>query len=65
VGRQSRRLYATISGNKDQFFNAIVNERGWEFGGECLRKYDLERWNLFGKKVAETRNSLIEMGVAG
>jgi len=56
---------ANVSGGKDQFFNAIVNERGWEFGGEMLRKYDLERWNLFGKKVAETRNSLIEMGIAG
>ncbi|HEX7902375.1 MAG TPA: RagB/SusD family nutrient uptake outer membrane protein [Chitinophagaceae bacterium] len=56
---------AGVGGNKDQFFNAIVDERAWEFGGECLRKYDLERWNLFGKKVAETRNSLIEMGAAG
>jgi len=56
---------ATVSGGKDQFFNAIVNERGWEFGGEMLRKYDLERWNLFGKKVAETKNALTEMGIAG
>lgn len=55
---------AGLSG-KDQFFNAIVNERGWEFGGECLRKYDLERWNLFGKKVAETRNALTQIGIDG
>jgi len=52
----------TVSVSKEDFFNAIVNERGWEFAGECLRKYDLERWNLFGKKVAETRNNLIAMG---
>jgi len=39
-----------------------VDERGWELSGECIRKYDLERWNLFGKKVAETRNALIAMG---
>jgi starch-binding outer membrane protein, SusD/RagB family len=54
---------ASVSGSKVAFFNAIVNERAWEFGGECLRKYDLERWNLFGKKVGETRNTLTQMGV--
>jgi starch-binding outer membrane protein, SusD/RagB family len=54
---------ASVSGGKDPFFNAIVNERAWEFGGECLRKYDLERWNLFGVKVAETRNKLTQMGI--
>ncbi len=51
-----------IAGSKDDFFNAIVNERAWEFGGECLRKYDLARWNLYGKKVAETRTTLNKMG---
>jgi hypothetical protein len=53
---------ASVAGGKAAFFEAIVNERGWELGGEFLRKYDLERWNLFGKKVAETRNTLIAMG---
>lgn len=53
---------ASVSGSKDAFFNAIVDERAWEFGGEFLRKYDLERWNLYGKKVAETRNKLKQMG---
>jgi starch-binding outer membrane protein, SusD/RagB family len=56
---------ATVGASKETFFNAIVNERGWEFGGECIRKYDLERWNLMGKKVAETRNTLIQMGIDG
>jgi hypothetical protein len=53
----------TVSASKQTFFDAIVNERGWELSGECLRKYDLARWNLFGKKVADTRNTLIQMGV--
>jgi starch-binding outer membrane protein, SusD/RagB family len=53
---------ASVAGGKDAFFNAIVNERGWEFGGECLRKYDLERWNLYGIKIAETRKKLDQMG---
>jgi len=61
-GEKVDNYVASISGSKDAFFNAIVNERAWEFGGECMRKYDLERWNLFGKKVAETRNALAQMG---
>jgi starch-binding outer membrane protein, SusD/RagB family len=52
----------TVSAGKASFFDAIVNERAWEFGGEFIRKYDLERWNLYGKKVAETRNLLTQMG---
>jgi hypothetical protein len=53
---------ATVSASKQTFFDAIVNERAWEFGGECIRKYDLARWNLFGKKITETRNNLTTMG---
>ncbi|TDH27767.1 RagB/SusD family nutrient uptake outer membrane protein [Segetibacter sp. 3557_3] len=53
---------SAVSAGKDQFFNAIVNERAWEFGGEFLRKYDLARWNLYGKKVAETINAMTQMG---
>lgn len=43
---------------KDAFFNAIVNERYLEFGGEAIRKYDLIRWNLLASKIAETRTRL-------
>lgn len=53
----------TVSANKESFFNAIVDERAWELGGECVRKYDLIRWNNYGKKIAKTRNDLIQMGV--
>ena len=41
---------ATISSG-DDFFNAIVDERAWEFAGECVRKYDLIRWGLLSKKI--------------
>jgi starch-binding outer membrane protein, SusD/RagB family len=54
--------YINSLATKDDFFTAIVNERAWEFGGEFLRKYDLARWNLYGKKVAETINTLTQMG---
>jgi starch-binding outer membrane protein, SusD/RagB family len=53
----------SVSANKASFFNAIVDERAWEFGGECMRKYDLIRWNNYGKKIAKTRNDLIQMGI--
>lgn len=54
---------AAISGDKNAFFNAIVNERAWELGGEMIRKFDLVRWDLYGKKIAETRNTLNQMGL--
>jgi hypothetical protein len=53
---------SAASGSKENFFKAIVDERAWEFGGEFLRKYDLVRWNLYGKKVAETISTLTQMG---
>ncbi|MGB3066048.1 RagB/SusD family nutrient uptake outer membrane protein [Sphingobacterium thalpophilum] len=51
-----------VAGSKRTFFDAIVNERAWELGGECIRHYDLIRWNLFGKKIAENRKILAEIG---
>lgn len=52
----------SISGDKQSFFDAIVNERAWEFGGEGLRKFDLGRWNIFGKKIVETKQILDYIG---
>lgn len=47
-----------ISASKEAFFNAIVDERAWEFGGEMIRKYELIRWNLYYDKVVETVEGL-------
>jgi hypothetical protein len=47
--------------SKDAFFNAIVNERKFEFAGEMLRKSDLIRWNLLGEKLAETKTKLEQL----
>ena len=41
----------TTPTDKTGFFNAIVNERWLEFGGEGIRKYDLIRWNLLDKRM--------------
>jgi hypothetical protein len=43
------------------FFNAIVNERWFEFGGEGIRKYDLIRWNLLQQRILHTRTELTKM----
>jgi len=47
------------------FFNAIVNERLLEFGGEGIRKYDLLRWNLLGAKIQEARDEIQQMSTGG
>lgn len=47
--------------NKASFFNAIVQERAMELGGEGIRKYDLIRWNLLATKIAETKAELLAM----
>lgn len=56
--------YVASLSSKDAFFNAIVNERAWEFGGEALRKYDLARWNIYDKKIVETVDFLTKVGRA-
>lgn len=54
--------YVNSISSKEAFFDAIVDERAWEFGGEALRKYDLVRWNIYGKKIVETKDILTQMG---
>ncbi len=54
----------SVSGSKDDFFNAIVDERAWEFGGEMIRKYELIRWNIYSSKVSETVSGLKAMADA-
>ncbi|TDD93901.1 RagB/SusD family nutrient uptake outer membrane protein [Flavobacterium cellulosilyticum] len=47
-----------VSASKGAFFNAIVDERAWEFGGELTRKSELIRWNLYDVKIKETVEGL-------
>lgn len=54
-------LIGTIPTTGNEFHTAIVNERYFEFGGEGIRKYDLIRWNLLGKKIVEVREKLTKM----
>ena len=56
--------YVNSLSSKEAFFNAIVNERAWEFGSEALRKFDLVRWNLYAKKIEETMRTMLCWGIA-
>ena len=48
--------------SKEDFFDAIVKERAWEFGGEKHRRYDLARWNLYGKTLYNLYFDWITLG---
>jgi hypothetical protein len=48
-------------GSKATFFDALVNERYVEFGGEGIRKYDLIRWNLLETKLTEVKANIEKM----
>lgn len=48
-----------IPGDKDSFFNAIVDENAWEFAGEGYRKWDLIRWNLLYAKTVEFKDTYL------
>lgn len=49
---------AQVSTSKSAFFDAIVDERAWEFGGEMIRKYELIRWGIYSEKMKETVDGL-------
>lgn len=51
--------YVDALSGHDAIFDAIKNERAWEFGGEGVRKYDLARWNLYGKTIKATYNEFV------
>lgn len=50
--------YVDALSGKEEFFNAIVDERALEFCGEFLRKGDLIRWNMLGSKMKEAQADL-------
>ena len=47
-----------VSASPSDFFEAIVDERAWEFGGEMIRKYELIRWGIYAEKVEKTVEGL-------
>jgi hypothetical protein len=47
--------YVNNLGSKEAFFEAVVDERALELGGESIRKFDLVRWNMLYEKITEAR----------
>lgn len=52
---------AKATANKQAFFDAIVEQRGFEFAGESLRKADLIRWNLLKTKLDEAKQKMQQL----
>ncbi|GAB3831418.1 RagB/SusD family nutrient uptake outer membrane protein [Hymenobacter jeollabukensis] len=51
----------TTPTTKTAFFDALVNERYLEFGGEGVRKFDLIRWNMLGEKLSQARAEITSL----
>jgi hypothetical protein len=51
-----------VASSKQVFFDAIVDERAWEFGGEFTRRFDLIRWGNYDKIIAKTITKLKALG---
>lgn len=49
--------------NETDFFEAIMDERKWEFGGEGIRKYDLARWNKYGEVIYNLYHEMVNWGI--
>jgi len=47
--------------DKSTMFNAIVDERAFEFCGEFVRKADLIRWNMLGSKMNEAKTKMNDL----
>ena len=58
--------YVTAIADKDAMFNAIVDERAFEFCGEMTRKFDLIRWNLLKTKLDAAKADMLALrGLTG
>ena len=53
--------YVNRLSSGDEFFNALVDERAWEFAGEAIRKWDLIRWGLLSQKIEEAKAAYKEL----
>lgn len=54
--------YVASKSSPELFFNAIMDERKWEFGGESKRKFDLARWNKYSEVVYNQYFKLFNWG---
>lgn len=48
-------------GTRPLTFEAIVDERAFEFCGENIRKYDLMRWGLLSEKIKKAQDNCFDL----
>ncbi|MBR4228561.1 MAG: RagB/SusD family nutrient uptake outer membrane protein [Bacteroidales bacterium] len=53
--------YVAAIGSKEAMFDAIVDERAFEFCGEMTRKFDLIRWNLLKTKMDQAKAEMLQL----
>ncbi len=53
--------YPNYTSNKTDFFNALVDERAFEFCGENIRKWDLMRWGILKDKMDQAKQNLLDL----
>lgn len=54
-------LKAKYCASKDAFQQGIIEQRGFEFAGEQIRKADLVRWGIIDNKMAEAKQKLKDL----
>ena len=58
---EAAEAYVNGISSKEAMFNAIVDERAFEFCGEMLRKGDLIRWGLLKSKMDEAKAEMFKL----
>ena len=53
--------YVEKISSQEDMFNAIVDERAFEFCGEMTRKFDLIRWGLLKKKMDQAKSEMRQL----
>jgi len=54
-------LQTKYCASKEAFQQGIIEQRGFEFAGEQLRKADLIRWGIIDEKMAEAKQKLSDL----
>lgn len=54
-------VYLANLTNKEEFFQAVKDQRAFEFCGELLRKQDLIRWNELKKSLDQAKADMTDM----
>ncbi len=60
-GEDAAEDYVATLGSKEDFFEAVVNERALEFCGEFLRKADLIRWNRLKSSLDAAKEEMLAL----